>query len=311
MTSKFEFPSTEASPFHPGTYVQFAWDSTSLGWLKECPRKYQYQMLEGWRSKGESVHLKFGIHYHKGLEDYDKHRARGLSHDEATNQTVLDLLVATWDFETGQPWQSDHNLKTRETLIRSVIWYLEQFGDNDPATTVILNSGEPAVELSFRVRIDDDLVISGHLDRVVEFQNQYYVMDRKTSTSTISSYYFDQYAPDNQMSLYTLAGGIVYNNPVRGVIIDAVQIAVGFSRFERGMVYRTEDQSSEWLEDTKWWVEQAARMAEKNFWPMNDKSCHKYGGCPFRSICASDQRVRETFLNQHFVREHWNPLAVR
>jgi hypothetical protein len=30
------------SPFLPGTKIQFAWDSTSLGMLKTCPRLYQY-----------------------------------------------------------------------------------------------------------------------------------------------------------------------------------------------------------------------------------------------------------------------------
>ena len=54
--------------------LQIAWDSTSLKDLI-CPRKYYYQMIEGWRPKGESVHLKFGIHYHDALELYDKCRA--------------------------------------------------------------------------------------------------------------------------------------------------------------------------------------------------------------------------------------------
>jgi len=310
------------SPFHPGTNIQYAWDSTSLGWLKECPRKYFYHMIEGWRGKGESVHLTFGIHYHKALEDYDKYRASAnLTHQEALENTVSDLLEATWIYDepdpghpnhqSGRPWDSGHNLKTRENLVRSVIWYLEQFGDNDPATTVQLHDRTPAVELSFRFPVDDDLVLCGHLDRVVEYQGQNYVMDRKTSTSTISSYYFDQYSPDNQMSLYTLAGSIIYRNPVRGVIIDAVQIAVGFSRFERGMVYRTEGQSEEWLSDTKIWVAQAQVYADKNHWPQNDKSCHKYGGCPFRGICATDARVRTNFLESHFIKHPWNPLEVR
>ena len=51
-------------PFHEGTKVQWAWDSTSLGWLKECPRKYQYHMIEQWRGRGESIHLEYGILYH-------------------------------------------------------------------------------------------------------------------------------------------------------------------------------------------------------------------------------------------------------
>lgn len=302
------------SPFHPGTARQFAWDSTSLGYFKECPRKYYYTMVKGYRAKGESVHLTWGSWYHKALEDYDHFVAQGRSHADALHFVVAWIMEVTWVREpngAGQPWTADHNTKTRENLVRSVIWYLEQFGPNDPTSTVILRNGKPAVELSFRIQVDEDLILCGHLDRVVEFQGQQYVMDRKTSSSTISSYYFDQYSPDNQMSLYTLAGGIITENPIRGVVIDAVQIAVGFSRFERGMVYRTEAQTQEWLADTKVWIAQAHAAADRGQWPMNDKSCHKFGGCPFRQICSSDPRVRETFLAQNFQISHWNPLEVR
>jgi len=332
------------SPFlAPG--VQFAWDSTSLGWFKECPRKYYYSMIEGYRSRGESVHLKFGILYHNALELYDKCRAgvvernhnftkdgieydvpvcEVMDHDEACNYVVRDLLIETWDRETNSPWASDHNLKNRDNLVRSVVWYLEQFGDdNDPATTVILQNGRPAVELSFRFEVDDGLMLSGHLDRVVEFMGGHYVMDRKTSTTTISSYYFDQYQPDNQMSLYSYAAQVIYQTPVRGVIIDAAQIAVGFTRFERGMTYRTPAQLEEWLNDTRAYVWQAQAMGERmqsrvaqgkdavGAWPMNDKSCHKYGGCVFRDICSKDPHVRQIFLDSDYVREPWNPLIPR
>lgn len=300
------------SPFLSGTNIQYAWDSTSLGWFKSCPRLYYYHMVEGWRSRGESVHLRFGIHYHHGLERYDHLRAEGQSHDDSTHQVVRELLEATYDRDEsgGRPWESGHHLKTRETLIRSVIWYVEQFRD-DPAKTIILASGKPAVELSFRLQIADNFVISGHLDRVVEYQGQNYVMDRKTSSSTISSYYFDRYSPDNQMSLYTFAAAAIYKAPVHGVIIDAVQIAVGFSRFARGMVYRTNDQSQEWLDEAMVWIGQAAVYAQRNQWPMNDKSCHNYGGCVFREVCASDARIRRNILETKFVREPWNPLDVR
>src|SRR5205085_2132611 len=157
----------------------------------------------------------------------------------------------------GWPWKSDHHAKNRETLIRSVIWYLDNFKD-DPAATLILANGKPAVELSFRMELDwgpggkpaagldfPPYILSGHLDRVVEFGGQRYVMDRKTTGSSPTPHYFDGFAPDNQMSLYTLAACVQFNTPVAGVIIDAAQIAVGFTRFQRGFTYRTESQLEE------------------------------------------------------------------
>lgn len=326
------------SPFLPDTNIQYAWDSTSLGWLKTCPRLYQYSMIDGWRSKGTNVHLHFGQWYHTALETYDRLRSKGESHDDALRSVVFVCLNLTWIRPTsaedsaqeiangGKPWESGHNLKTRETLVRSVIWYLEQFGPNDTCETVQLASGKPAVELSFRMEMDwgpeymktatefdapQPYVLSGHLDRVVQFQGAYYVMDRKTSSTTIGSYYFDQYDPDNQMSLYSMAARVIYQTPVRGVIIDAAQIAVGFSRFSRGFTFRTEAQVEEWLANTKHWLALAEGFATEGFWPMNDKSCHQYGGCVFRKVCSKSPEVRHKFLETDFVKKPWNPLEPR
>jgi hypothetical protein len=308
----------EQSPFSsPG--VQFAWDSTSLGYFKECPRKYYYTMIEGWRGGGSSVHLEFGGLYHSGLELYDHQCADGKSHTDAQRAMVRWALESTWERPEegpGNPVDWGHNLKTRANLVRSLVWYTEHFRD-DPAKTVILDNGKPAVELSFRFDAGDGILLCGHLDRVVEWNGSKFVMDRKTTTSTISSYYFDNYTPDNQMSLYTLAGRVILDSPVRGVIIDAVQIAVGFTRFERGMAYRTDDQLEEWLAATKDYIveaqmrgDESTRVGESAF-PMNDKACHNYGGCPFRSICGADPRVRSTFLESNFKRNPWNPLRTR
>lgn len=337
---------TEAapSPFLPGTKIQYAWDSTSLGWLKTCPRLYQYSMIEGWRARGSHVHLVFGQHYHSALELYDKLRLGVVqaymseselpSHESALRDVVHDILCKTWEklgAPDGKPWDSEHPSKTRETLIRSIIWYLDQFRD-DPAKTVVLANGKPAVELSFRMEMEwgpehstpvDDYgvpngepnpkpyILCGHLDRVVEFNSARYVMDRKTTGSALTPYYFDNFSPDNQMSIYTIAAKVQFQTPVAGVIIDAAQIMVGFTRFQRGFTYRTDTVLEEWLADFRYWTDLAEGFAERDHWPMNDKACGLYGGCLFRGICSKSPEVREKFLESDFERRPWNPLESR
>src|SRR5262245_21441146 len=313
----------EPSPFIAGTQIQHAYDSTSLGWLKECPRKYQYHMIEGYRSRGESVHLEFGILYHGGLEYYEKMRFDGMDHDEAVCFVVHDLLVKTW--RDGKPWRAAKDLqpddkaslKNREHLIRTVVWYLDKFKD-DPAKTIMHPStGMPMVELHFHFELDHgyDLrtpcSLCGYLDRVVSFQDQPFVMDRKSTTSTLGSYYFEQYDPDNQMSLYTVASQVAFHTPVKGVIIDATQVASGFSRFVRSFIFKTPDQLDEWMYDLGFWLNQAEAYAKAGYWPQNDKSCHKYGGCVFREICSKSPSVRNKFLESHFEQRPWNPLQPR
>lgn len=292
------------SPFISG--FQFAWNSTSLGWFKDCPRKYQLSMLEGWRLSYESHHLTFGRLYHSALERYDKLRFSGIDHDSATRSVV--------EWLTTERWESPDSKKNPSTLIRSVVWYLEHYRD-DPQKTYRLADGTPAVELSFRMELDygpvegQNYILAGHLDRIVEFNNDLYISDRKTTGSSLGASYYSQFNPDNQMSLYTIAAEVVFATPVKGIIIDAAQIQVGGTTFGRGMTLRTKEQSEEWLRDLGNWLSLAETYATQGYWPMNDRSCRM---CAFRDVCAASPHVRENLLRSNFKKEEpLNPLEVR
>lgn len=296
---------------------QIAWDSTSLRALKNCPRYYQYNMIDGYVTRGESVHLRFGSEYNNALVTYHKCRAKGQDKEEATLGAVRYALEHTWDEKLGRPWTSDEPTKTRETLVRSIIWYLDQFSD-DSLETLILANGEPAVEMPFRFNIDvsssltgEDYLLCGYLDRMVTFQDQIWITDWKTSKYALNETYFHKYSPDPQVSQYTYAGMIVTPNPIAGMIIDATQLGVTFSRFQRGHISRTKAQLNEWLEDTIFHIKQNETFVKNNYWPMNDSACDKYGGCPYRVICSASPEFRPMHLEALFHKRSWDPLLVR
>ncbi len=301
--------------------LQIAWDSTSLGTLKECPRKYYYSMILGRQPRAESVHLTFGQHYHAALERYDHAKSRGADFEEAQLEAVQYCLEATTVRLPGggwRPWASDDPNKNRFTLLRSVVWYLEHFKE-DPANTIQLANGKPAVELSFRFETTieapdgEHFVLCGHMDRVVELDESIYILDRKTTKNQISPSTFAAYNPDNQMSLYDFAGQVVLqqNYEVKGVIIDAAQVIATISRFQRGFVHKTPAHREEFYRNTRYWLEQAADFAESQYYPMNDKSCGNYGGCPFREVCAKSPATRDKWLMGLTSPRAWDPLKVR
>src|SRR5439155_8108386 len=117
------------SPFLPGTKVQYAWDSTCLGYFKRCPRLYYYKIVLGWNRKDESVHIRFGSEFHKALEEYEKFKIGGMKHQEAQREAVRNLLARTSD------WESDHVYKNRMNLLRTVVYYLDDYKD-DLAKTI-------------------------------------------------------------------------------------------------------------------------------------------------------------------------------
>lgn len=331
--------------------VQFAWSATTIKMAETCLRYYQYSMIDGWHSKSQGPHLRFGQHYARAIEHFHKLRAEGMGPNEATIVVVREALEDTWDrtvcgtchgtgsilehpkdepfsqslaamdtchdckghgyLDEGHPWNSDHNLKTRETLIRSIVWYLDQF-KNDSALPVILSSGAPAVELSFNLPVDNDIMFVGHLDRLADYSDNLYVMDQKTTGSTINQKFFEGFSPDTQMSLYTFAGSAVFGAPVKGVIIDAAQIAVGFTRFERGFTFRTPGQLDEWYDGAMTAILRAQQATRDNHFPQNPSACGNYGGCVFRAVCARDPGVRKNFLAGDFIQGGgYDPLERR
>ena len=297
--------------------LQLAWDSTSLGALKRCPRYYQYNILEGYVHRTENVHLRFGSELNNALVTYCKARASGQDYEQATLTAVRYAMEHTWDETLGRPWTSDEPTKTRETLVRSVIWYLDRYKD-DSLETLILQTGEAAVELSFRINLevnstitDEPYLLCGYLDRKVEFNDFPWITDWKTTKYTLDERYFDRYSPDNQVSQYSFAGNIIGSLPVQGVIIDALQLGVTFTRFQRGHITRTNSQLEEWHHDSLIYIRQNETYVKENYWPQNDTSCEKFGGCSYRKVCAASPALRPKLLEGLFHKRIWDPLVVR
>jgi len=311
-------------------------------------------MIDNWQLRGDAIHLRWGQEFHYAIEDYERSRAAKLTHDDSVFDTVRALVgrIASWE---PSPRTKSEELKSKDNLLRTVVWYLDHY-ENDAAETVILANGKPAVELSFQFELEfgpqakphkwmlrkdnetwdcyicgktmhesqrdpDNLgtcttqpyLLCGHLDKVVKFSGDLFVMDHKTTTSTPGAYFFDNFNPHNQMTVYTIASQTIMKSPIKGVIVDAVQIAVGFSRPVRGITYRTNDQLEEWLGDTQRWLRAAEGYAEEDFWPMNDTACGMYGGCRFREVCSKSPSVRQKWLESNFTQENerWNPLKPR
>lgn len=315
--------------------AQFAWDATSLEAYCKCPRYYAYMILESWEAPTKSFHLVFGGHYARALETYHKLTIReGVPHDEAVHSVVRQTLIESWvhnlDAEGNRIPGTGHvqieltfdNAKNRENLIRSIVWYLEEYRDSD-YLTYVTSDGQPAVEYSFKLELGPDLLWCGHIDRLIyqsDTPNTIYVQDQKTTGAPLGSRYFKQFDTSLQMSGYTFAGNAIYSIPIKGVMIDAAQIAVGFTRFMRGFTFRQADQLEEWFDEVKHYTAEAQRrtVAYRNndldveAFPRNLASCGNYGGCAFADVCTTPRSLRKQMLKGGFSkRRPWNPLEER
>jgi|SRR5579863_1087163 len=310
--------------------LQLYWDSTSLGALETCPQYYDYTIRQGLIPRGlEKVDLFFGRMYQLGRELYDRARASGIEHEQAVLSMVRSILIATWDKRLGRPWTSDDPTKTRETLIRALVWYHDQFADDD-LETVILATGEPAVEHSFRFSTGiestdgEDFWLCGHLDRVARSRatGRKAIIDHKTTRGQIGSAYFERYSPDTQVSIYDIAGEVAMHEPIPDFIIDVAQLGATFARFQRGVIHRTPAQRDEWWAHFGIKMLEAQIYARTNTWPQNPKACNAYSsynedfdrwirGCPFKPVCGADPAVRPAILAAAYDRRVWDPTQPR
>ncbi len=297
--------------------LQLSWDSTSYDALDKCPRFYKYLIVDGWTGTYINDHLKFGLVIHSAKETYAKWRAEGSDHEKALIEALRHAFYETWDFELNRPWISIEPTKTRLTLFRTIVWYLDKFKD-DNLQTVILENGKPAVELSFRFNtglttsLGEAIWLCGHLDEVDEWNGENFIQDAKTTKYALDDNYFRQYSPNNQVSIYTIAGTITLNKEIKGLIIDGMQVLVEGSRFRRRQIVHSEAQLEEWLTDFQIKIEQAETYARMGYWPMNRKSCgFGYIQCQFREVCSSEPAMREDILKSSFKRRTWDPLVPR
>ena len=310
--------------------AQFAWDSTSLKAAFACPRLYFYTMIGQYSDGQSSVHLIFGGLYAKALETYHKLTViDGATHNEALRSVVRSTMIESWVHNldankerrpgTGHAVEFHHSAKTRENLIRTIIWYLEEFKNSD-FKTMVAADGRPAVEFSFKIEADNNIILCGHNDRIVEYDGSFFVQDQKTTGGTVSAASFEAYDMDIQMSLYTFAGKAIYSAPIKGVMIDIAQVAVCFSRFMRGFTYRTEDQLEEFytnimakIKEIRYYSILYAQTGDMEVFPMNFTACGNYGGCPFRKVCRQPRQFRQKFLDSNISKRAvpWNPLENR
>jgi hypothetical protein len=326
------------SPFRPDTVAQFAWDSVSIGNALACWRRYQYTVIEGWRSKSPNaaIALTFGIAFHHGLEYYHRARADGCDHDWAVHIAIRKLTASaeyaalptsdeiavmreTVEEDDDGITLRNSKVRTRYHLIRAVTWYLDHY-ENDPLTTILHADGTAAVEVSFRIPMPllqpngEPYILAGHLDRVAEMVGRPYVVDYKT-TKSLSSQFFSTFALSHQMSGYTFAGQVALSQPIAGVIIDGIALQVGGCKFGRAPAPRTRGQLGEFFDQCEHTFAIAEGLAAKLIadprfeYPMNTQSCYF---CDFKEICSQPPEFRRRYLAMHFERKPaWNPLENR
>lgn len=279
---------------------QLRFNASSIKAAQRCLQYYEYTVKLK-LTRGTSPHLWFGDHIAKALQLFYVLRAKEVDRESAIRQVVLDRLIATWDYENDCPIDFEGGPKNRANLIRTIVWYFEEYNKDYEVAVV---NGKPAVELQLEADIGEGVSLVGMLDRAFIIDGTPYVMDQKTTGSTIGPRYWDQWKPNQQMWQYAFLSTVTFPElPIAGVMIDAMQIAVGFTRFARNTTYRSPAELEEGLIETQYWIKVINAANEAGVYPRNPEGCSAFGGCAFRSVCSKSPEVRKNYLAHDFIVE--------
>jgi hypothetical protein len=278
--------------------VQRVWSSSSLSTLAECPRKYELSYVEGWTGKEENLDFEFGIAWHRLMESYWMGRFAGQDHEELLRELVP--IALNWKLPT--PSRPNQAGKTPMGLARSLVWYFEHYEHDEIEQIVNLNAG-PAIEMKFNFFLDlmnpdgEPYQIQGYLDQMRYFNEIRCVWDYKTTSGSISDYYMARFDVDIQNHIYTLAARSLSDEDYTLFMADIIGVGVTYTDFSRHSVEVTRGELIEALNDITYWIREAERFAEHNYYPKNTKACNF---CQFNGVCNKDPSVRIKFLYADF-----------
>ena len=297
--------------FFENSRLQQAWDNTSISVFKDCPRKYYFSTIQGWRARGISPPLAWGGAMHDCYEVYDKAKIEG-----ASTEAALCLSIRR-AFELAAAGFGDDNRRTLLTLLRSIVWYSEQYA-SDVLQTYRFPNGRVGLEMSFSFPLPfspagstTPYYYSGHIDKLALYSDSLYAVERKSTTVALSEQFFARYTHSAQIGGYVYAGKVIFDTQVSGAIIEATQVGVNFTRFGRLVVHRINDLLEEWMGDLHQWIRWVESCHKEDYWPANTESCSKYNGCQFRNVCSKNRELRPLMLETDFVQNRWNPLVTR
>lgn len=290
-------------------------DNTFRSTFIKCPLKAYNQQILGLNPSTPSIHLHAGGSFARGMEVTRKaFHSAGFIQDEAVGLGAQALIEAYGDYA----YPEDH-AKAPNRLIEALVAYFDEYPlADDPIQPFFASNGEPAVEFTFCLPLEDErgghilnpqsgnpLLYAGRFDMLGKFNDTLFVVDEKTCTS-LGGTWAGQWEMASQMTGYTWAAR-EYGYPVAGAIIRGVCLLKCEVKFAQAITYRPEWRIAQWYKQLLHDVRRMIAAWNNNQWDMSlDHACNDFGGCGYRNACLSPEPERWL---QDFVVRRWNPLS--
>lgn len=291
-------------------------DSSKIQEYMDCPRKYFYKYILGWRADIPQQALVFGEAWHAAMDSLYEigFTENGVN---AAKERFEQLYRLEFSQETDDLYHPKSLWNAFEAIELYALQYARYIQDYEVVEIEVAGTvpiGYEGARLSFRI------------DKILRHKKtgKFYVIEHKT-TGRGGRQWNDQWILSTQVGVYTHALYCLYPiDLVYGVIVDGVIFTKKDIKFERVLCERTPEQMAVWLQNTRDWQERIdidtytirwcnedTRESEPlKCFMMNTQSCTKYWGCEFHDFCMSwiNPLSHIDDVPIGFREEFWNPI---
>jgi CRISPR/Cas system-associated exonuclease Cas4 (RecB family) len=291
-------------------------DASKLTTYCDCPRKFFYEYVLGWRPDYPNNHLVFGSAWHVAVE----HLLRNAYSSESIDEAKLLFLA---HYRKDLPPETDELYAPKRPLdaLRALDYYVDRFRD-DAYKYEVLHT-----EIGGSVLIADNAPMWFKIDAMLRehTSGQIVLLDHKTSQRK-SSKWSSEWQLSTQILLYLHVLYCLYGTDdvkqaiVRGTFFYKAQPP----QFDQAYLRKTNDLMQAWATSTnKWyedlrhdldvlWRECTTDSTVMEAFPQNPNACNKYYGCPYLDYCSAWanplRKCDEPPLG--FKREYWSPVEL-
>jgi hypothetical protein len=283
-----------------------------------CPRKFQWEQINGYIPQGENEHLIFGAAYAAGLEAFRKsyygQRYKDLRIQDRLSESLADGVYAAI-VAYGEYNPPEGSAKNFERLIGAIVEYVLQYPPETDGVKPSMFQGEPRVEFSFTIEIPsvrhpvsgDPLLFTGRADMLAEFNKGLFIFDDKT-TKSLGPSWGQQWRLRSQFTAYTV-GAQEHGLPIVGAIIRGIAILKTKYNLAEVLTHRPPHIVEAWKVRLVHDAERMIEMWNTGYWPeygQENGGCSTYGGCPYQTLCESAHPER--YLDVYYQNARWDPI---
>jgi len=289
------------------------WDSSMLSKYMECPRKFFFCHLLGWRSVYPGIHLTFGSAWHEAMEVL----LAAEKYDPDTIQRAKDAFLLRYRKDFSAATDLDYAPKNPGYAEDALDAYCARYRADHTRFEAL------HIEVGDCVEVDNDHLIWLKLDALCRHHptGGVFVLEHKT-TGALTSVVQEKWNLAFQIGTYLHALEMYFNpNEIMGVTINLAVLRKSGPDFLRIDTRRTPAQLAVWLwhcrnlmADIEYNLELLSRCTTSDpvlgAFPCNFTSCDNYRRmCEFAPYCMAWANPLQHAERppQDFVLEYWDP----